>query len=235
MLKKAHESCQGAEASIRRAKDVLFWPGMNAEIHNLVSQYPVCNDYLSTKQKEPMMTLEIPTRLWQIVAQDLFKLDHENFLITVNYFSDFFKLPDTLSSTIITMTKCRFGWYGLPEKVISDNGAQFCSQEYSKFAKDWNFTYVTSLPYHNQSNGKAESAVKIAKLLLKKVKRDGTDIYLSILNWRNTPTDASDYSLFQKLHSRRTRTTLPTANELLLPNMWTEKSVPEMSTNKAVV
>ena len=45
-----------------RAKDVLFQPGMNNEIHNMVSQCPVCNDYLSKQQKEPMMTPEIPTR-----------------------------------------------------------------------------------------------------------------------------------------------------------------------------
>lgn len=222
MLKKAHESHQGAEASIRRAKDVLFWPGMNGEIHNMVSQCPVCNDYQSRQQKEPMMTPEIPTRPWQIVGQDLFTLDRENFLITVDYFSDFWELdqlPDTLSSTVITKTKQHFGRYGIPETVISDNGPQFRSQEFTAFTKEWDFTHVTSSPYHSQSNGKAEAAVKIAKSLLRKARRDGTDIYLSILNWRNTPTEASEYSPSQKLHSRRTRTTLPTTNELLQPEV----------------
>ena len=171
MLKKAHESHQGAGASIRRAKDVIFWPGMNSEIYNMVSQRPVCNDYLVKQQKEPMMTPEIPTRPWQVVAQDLFILDRENFLITADYFSDFWELdqlPDTLSSTVVTKTKQHFGRYGIPEKVISDNGPQFRSQEYTKFAKDWDFTHISTSPYHSQSNGKAESAVKIAKSLLKR-------------------------------------------------------------------
>ena len=44
MLKKVHESHQGAEACIRRAKDVLFWPGMNGEITNMVSQCAACNE-----------------------------------------------------------------------------------------------------------------------------------------------------------------------------------------------
>ena len=224
MLKKAHESHHGAGASIRKAKDVIFWPGMNSEIYNMVSQCPVCNDYLVKQQKEPMMTPEIPTRPWQVVAQDLFILDRENFLITVDYFSDFWELdqlPDTLSSTVVTKTKQHFGRYGIPEKVISDNGPQFRSQGYTKFAKDWDFTHISTSPYHSQSNGKAESAVKIAKSLLKKARRDRTDIHLSILNWRNTPTDASDYSPSQKLHSRRTRTTMPTTNELLKPEVAT--------------
>lgn len=222
MLKKAHENHQGAEATIRRAKDVLFWPGMNGDIHNVVSQCSLCNEYLTKQQKEPMMTPEIPTRPWQVVAQDLFTLDRENFLITVDYFSDFWELdqlPDTLSSTVVTKTKQNFSRYGIPEKVISDNGPQFCSQEYTKFAQEWDFTHLSSSPYHSQGNGKAESAVKIAKSLLKKTKRDGTDIHMSILNWRNTPTEASEYSPSQKLHSRRTRTTLPTTNELLTPEV----------------
>jgi len=42
---------------------------------------------------------------------------------------------------------------------------------------------------------------------------------MSILNRRNTPTEASDYSPSQKLHSWRTRTTLPTTNELLTPEV----------------
>ena len=129
------------------------------------------------------------------------------------------QLPDTLSSTVIAKTKEHFGRYGIPETVISDNGPQFCSHEYTTFAKEWDFTHVTSSPYHSQSNGKAESAVKIAKSLLKKARQEGTDIHLAILNWRNTPTKNSGYSPSQKLHSRRTRTTIPTTNELLQPEV----------------
>ena len=56
MLKKVHASHQGTEACIRRAKDVLFWPGMNSEITNMVSQCAACNEYQSRQQKEPLMT-----------------------------------------------------------------------------------------------------------------------------------------------------------------------------------
>ena len=97
---------------------MLSWPEMNNEIHNMVSQCPVCNNYLAKQQKEPMMTPENPTRPWQVVAQDMFMLDQENFLIIVDYFSDFWeldKLPDTLSSTVITRTKHHFRQHGIPE------------------------------------------------------------------------------------------------------------------------
>ena len=57
MLKKVHASHQGAEACIRRAKDVLFWPGINSEITNMVSQCAACNEYQS---RQPLMTRDAP-------------------------------------------------------------------------------------------------------------------------------------------------------------------------------
>ena len=163
------------------------------------------------------MTSEIPCRPWQVIAQDLFFLHYKHYLVTVDYYSDFWKLDylsDTSSATLIEHTKAHFARYGIPDKVISDNGPQFRSQEYASFAKAWDFTHITSSPYHNQSNGKVEAAVKIAKILLHK---DYGDPYLAMLNWWNTPTESSEYSPSQKLHSRRTRTLLPTTVTLLYP------------------
>ena len=93
-------------------------------------------------------------------------------------------------------------------------------QLYEDFAKQWEFQHVTSSPYHSQSNGKAESAVQIAKKLLKKAKQNKQDIALTILAWRNTPTEGrGGYSSAQKLHSGRTRTFLLMSGQLLQPEV----------------
>lgn len=222
MLRKIHCSHQGPEACIRRAKDVIFWPGMTAEIRQLVSQCSVCNEFLQKQAKEPLMTYAIPTHPWQMVGQDLFTLDSQNYLITVDYFSDYWELdilPDTTSGTIVALTKTQFARFGIPETVLTDNGPQFRAESYAIFAKEWEFNHITSSPYHSQANGKAESAVKIAKRLIKKAKRDHQDIHLAILNWRNTPSEGNNLSPVQKLHSRRTKTLLPTTSELLQPRV----------------
>lgn len=128
MLKKIHCSHQGPEACIRRAKDVVFWPGMTAEIRQMVSQCSVCNEFLHKQAKEPLMTYAIPTYPWQMVGQDLFTIDSQNYLITVDYFSDYWEmdiLPDTTSETIVMLTKTQFARFGIPETVITDNGPQF--------------------------------------------------------------------------------------------------------------
>ena len=50
-----------------------------------------------------------------------------------------------------------------PQIVQSDGGPQFISAEFEQFATTREFQHSMSSPYHSQSNGKAEAAVKIAK------------------------------------------------------------------------
>ncbi len=85
--------------------------------------------------------------------------------------------------------KAHFSRHGIPDTVISDNGPQLDSREFNSFAREWEFEHVTSSLYHSQSNGKAESAVKIAKRLIKKAEKSGHDKYKAISDWRNTPTE----------------------------------------------
>ena len=117
-------------------------------------------------------------------------------------------------------SKSHFARHGVPDKVITDNGPQFIAHDYETFARDWEFDHITSSPYHSQSNGKAEATVKIAKKIIKKTKSSGQDLYLGILDWRNTPSDSGTHSSpVQKLMSRRTNTLLPTPEGLLYPQV----------------
>ena len=179
MLSRTHSSHQGADACTQRAKDAIFWPGMSADIN-------ICSNYMCAQQKEPLMTYEIPSRPWKMIAQDLFTYKKTDYLITVDYYSVFWEvdlLPDTTSQTVIDRTKAHFARYGIPEIVVTDNGPQFQSQEYETFAATWEFTHTSSSPYHSQSNGKVESAVKIAKKLMAKAEADHHDLQLTILDW----------------------------------------------------
>ena len=78
---------------------------------------------------------------------------------------------DTTSPTIIQSLKEQFSRHGIPDVLVSDNGPQLTSNEFRRFAEEWEFRHVMSSPHHHKSNGKAESAVKIhvTKSLFKKV------------------------------------------------------------------
>ncbi|KAJ8366480.1 hypothetical protein AAFF_G00353480 [Aldrovandia affinis] len=82
---------------------------------------------------------------------------------------------------------------------------------------EWEFEHVTSSLRHPKANGKAESAVKIAKNLLRKAAHDGDDPWKAILHWRNTPTENMGSSPAQRLMSRRLKTSIPATNKLLEP------------------
>ena len=141
----------------------------------------------------------------------------------MDYYSDFIEvreLPDTTSSSVIQFFKEQFSRHGIPDCLImTDNGSQIVSQEFTQFTTDWEFKHVTSSPRYPKSNGKAESAVKIVMNLFKKALKDDKDPWLALLDYRNTPTEGQNSSPTQRLMSRRTRTRLPTASSLLHPRV----------------
>ena len=73
--------------------------------------------------------------------------------------------------------------HGIPELLLSDNGPQFLSSVFAKFAEEYSFTHITSSPRYPQSNQEVERAVQTVKSLLKKSK----DPYWSLMTYRATP------------------------------------------------
>ena len=69
-----------------------------------------------------------------------------------------------------------------------------------------------------QSNGMAESAVKTVKSLLRKAAESKRDLYLALLDFRNTPTQDADSSPGQRNLGRRARTLLPMTSSLPTPH-----------------
>lgn len=156
------------------------------------------------------------------MAEDLFDCLGHKWLICVDYYSEYFeieKLVATDSDEIIRLSKKWFSVHGIPEKVTSDNGPPWNGGAWNAFAQKYGFRHNTISPKHSQSNGMVEKAVGIAKNMLKKCQESGDDPYLALLNIRNTPRDEHTGSPSQRLFSRRTATTLPTANTKLLPEV----------------
>ena len=221
MKAKIHSFHLGIEACLRRARKCLYWPAMSAEIKEYISACEICREFDTTSQaRETLMSHEVPSRPWEKIAADIFTLDGKDYLVTIDYYSNFWeidRLPSTKATTTILKLKGHFARYGIPDQVISDNGPQFSSKEFADFARTWDFKHLTSSPGHSKSNGKAESGVKTAKRILRKSIRAGTDPNLAILDYRNTPTAGMTSSPAQRLMSRRTKTLLPTTESLLLP------------------
>lgn len=120
------------------------------------------------------------------------------------------------TSTIIAKLKCTFARNGIPLNFISDNAPQFSSEEFTEFAKDWDFSLIKMSPKHSQSNGMVEKMVGICKRIFAKAKSAGKDPYLGLLEYRTTPTKLG-FSPSQLLMGRKLRSVLPVTLDQLLP------------------
>ncbi|KAA3672551.1 uncharacterized protein DEA37_0012518, partial [Paragonimus westermani] len=189
---------------------------MTSHIKDFVSTCMVCKQYGTQQPKEPMVCRSVPKRPWQHVAVDLFSHADKSYILLVDYFSDFFeieKINSTSAEEIIGRLEAQFARYGIPECVRSDGGPQFSTQQFAEFAEKWRFKHEVSSPHHSQSNGKAESAVKAAKKIMKKCSTAKEDVYLALLEHRNTPSADIDLSPAQRLMGRRARTQIPLAED----------------------
>lgn len=208
LLNRLHVSHSGNAAMMRRAQDAIFWPGLRADIKEVAERCDKCQRDAPSQQKETLRQHFIPDKPWSKVGVDIFTYNRVNYLVLVDYYSDFIEfeeLTETTATSVIKACKQQFARHGIPEVVQSDNGPQFTSAEFRRFSEAWKFTVTSSSPYHSKSNGKAESAVKIAKRLLKRAE----DPYLGLLEFRNTPTTEMTTSPVQRLMNRTTRSVIP--------------------------
>lgn len=120
------------------------------------------------------------------------------------------RTPSVNDVVNIQRLKSIFARHGIPDTLVSDNGPQFVSKQFAKFAQSYGFRHVTSSPRHPQANGEAERMVKTIKEILRKAE----DPYLSLLAYRNT-AGITGLSPAQILMSRRLRTRIPVIQQQL--------------------
>ena len=224
MMEKIHSSHLGINKCKARARDILYWPGMSSQIHDLCSKCPTCLENRKSNPKEPLKPHPAPKRAWSKVGTDLFHMGTKTYLIVVDYYSKFPEvvlLDNTTSQGVITAMKSIFSRHGIPDQVVSDGGPQYSSHKFKEFAAKWQFEHKMSSPRFPQSNGMAERNVQTVKNMLKKAIKSHQDPYLTLLEYRNTPIDPANNlgSPSQLLMSRRTKTTIPINPKMLEPKV----------------
>ena len=222
ILSKIHYSHLGINKSKSLLRESFFWPNMSKQLENLIKNCMTCKKFERNKYSEPMIPHNIPNGPWKKVGCDIFYLCGKTYLLVVDYFSKFIEIAELLDSSstkqVVLKLKSIFARHGIPEILMSDNGPQYASLEFKEFAKKWQFSHITSSPLYAQSNGLVERHIQTLKRLMKKCVYDNRDIYLALLQYRNTPISNKIKSPAQLLMSRRLRDNLPIKNNLLKPN-----------------
>ena len=90
MKQKVHAGHTGINSCLRRAREFIYWSGISAEIRQYVKSRDTCSSYSIIQSKEPLFMHEVPSRPWEKIRTDIFTLSGRHYLITVDYYSQFF-------------------------------------------------------------------------------------------------------------------------------------------------
>jgi len=136
-------------------------------------------------------------------------------LVVIDAFSKWVEIKPMHSTTtdaIINVLYELFCGFGIPRSMVSDNGPQFASEEFTQFCKQLSITHIRSTPYHPRTNGLAERVVRTFKERLRAAGQPigNIDVTLNkfLFSYRNTPQKATKRSPAELLLGRRLRSTL---------------------------
>lgn len=158
------------------ARSYVWWPGIDKEIELCVAQCEKCQLHQKAPPKATSPTWDRPTVPWDTIHLDFAgPVDGQVYLVVVDAYSKWLEVRavrNMTSSTVICELRNIFATFGIPRKVMSDNGTAFISQEIKSFYHSNGITAVTSAPYHPATNGQAERMVQQLKKALAKGEKD---------------------------------------------------------------
>ena len=93
VLTQLHESHQGSVRTKERARLIVYWPGLDNDIDNVISSCRLCPQHLPSHPPEPLLSKPRPTRPFQEIAVNFCSFAGRNFLITVDCYTDW---PDVV-------------------------------------------------------------------------------------------------------------------------------------------
>ena len=95
--------------------------------------------------EEEIIAMKYQTKPWKVIGADLFPINNSNFFHVVEYHSKFpiVKRAEKISAdSLSTCGNVLLAEYGLPKKIISDEGTNFISGNFKEFCKKLNIEQV---------------------------------------------------------------------------------------------
>ena len=220
VLRELHGGHPGVVRMKGMARMFVWWPGIDKAVEEMVESCVQCQSCRSSPQVAPLQPWAWPTRPWVRLHIDYAgPLLGRMLLVVVDGHAEWIEaevLEGATSECTIRKLRAMFARYGLPETIVSDNGACFTSREFTEFLKSNCIRHITTAPYHPASNGMAERAVKIVKDGLKKLGTGDLREKLArfLFQYRITPQSTTGLSPGELLFGRRLRSRL----DALRPN-----------------
>ena len=118
---KLHGAQPGIQSCLRRARETVYWPGMNSDLTDHISKCDICSSCQSNQARESLISHEVADRPWQKIGADVFTLDGTDYLCVVDYYSSYFEIDRLETKTAKGITKILRKLFSVPNQLISDN------------------------------------------------------------------------------------------------------------------
>ena len=154
ILKLIHEGHLGLNKCKMRAKETVYWPGMNEQLEQLVLNCQLCLKYSRSKDRNTPNTVlghEIPSVPWSKVATDIFHFKSKSYLLVVDYTSRFPIIRELKSMSAQHITKhfrLIFSEYSWLDTLVSDNGPCCVAEMFTNLMKEYAVNHITSSPHY---------------------------------------------------------------------------------------
>ena len=226
IVESLHAAHQGTASMERRAKSIIFWPGMTNDIHQVRARCIQCNTNAPSQAQLPSTPARPPSTPFDQIFADFFDSGGHHYLVVGDRLSGWPEVYSTPSGSanagakgLIACLRKFIATFGVPEELSSDGGPEFSASETKNFLTRWGIHHRKSSAYHPQSNGRAEVAVKSVKRLLRSnVTQSGSldsDKFLrGLLQLRNTPDPDCNLSPSEIIFGRPIKDAFSFANKL---------------------
>ena len=190
----------------------VWCPNLYKDIATIVQQCNDCQTSRNKPQPVPLHPWDWPKMPWQRIHIDFARpFMGKMFLIVVDSHLKWIEVEVMSSITSeATIEKLRdmFARHGIPQQLVSDNGSQFTSQEFSDFTKRNGIKHTLVAPYHPRSKQsvsfkrlsnffKAEGSASIKQSLAR-----------FLFSYRTTPNSTTGQTPAELFLNRRLRTRL---------------------------
>lgn len=218
ILDELHGAHQGISAIKALARSYVWWPGIDRDLETKVQRCSICQEN-AVAPPAKQMSWPVPGEPWERIHIDHAGPVEGHMLLVVvdakTKWLEVMPVPSTSSAATIKALRKIFAQFGVPKSLVSDNGTGFSSAEFYSFLGRNGITHIRTAPYHPNSNGIAERAVRTVKAALKKVNVGTFDERLArfLFNSHNTPTAATGVSPAVSMFGRPLRTRLDLLRE----------------------
>ena len=195
VLRQLHASHQGQDRTLRRARQVVYWPSITNDIRNVVRSCAECAERLPSHAPEPLLIDPPPSRPFERTAADLFQLGGKQFVVYADRFSGW-PTAGTCGHTatslqVVNLLKEWMADKGIPVQLTTDGGPSLPRRHSSSFATVGESTTRSAVPTTTKPTVLQRLQSKAVKTLLSKTTANGNiniDAFRAgLLEFRNTP------------------------------------------------